>query len=194
MKNVTSMMLSMMLCAMVAPSLMAEEYDAEHAFKIGPRYTADGKVIRPEGWRKWVFIGAPVTPNDMNDGAASFQEFHVTYMEPEAFATFERTGKFVNGSQIVKEMVLVGTKEASSGSGYFMGDYYGLELTVKDTERFKDQPGGWAYFSFGHKKPPYNATAEVEDAASCNSCHESNADTDWVFTQYYPVMRAAMKK
>ncbi len=75
-----------------------------------------------------------------------------------------------------------------------MGDYYGLELTVKDTVRYKDEPGGWAYFSFGHKSPPYDATAEAEDAASCNSCHEGNADTDWVFTQYYPVLRAAMAK
>jgi hypothetical protein len=183
-----------MLFSIVVNTASSQESDSDRAFKIGPRYAADGKVMRPEGWRKWVFVGAPVTPNDMNGGAASFQEFHVTYMEPEAFATFERTGKFPNGTQIVKEMVLVGSKEASSGNGYFMGDYFGLELTVKDTERYKDQPGGWAYYSFGHKKPPYNLTAEVEDAASCNSCHEGNADTDWVFTQYYPVLRAAMKK
>ncbi len=187
-------MFTILACCLCVGSLTAQETDTERAFKIGPRYAPDGKVIRPEGWRKWVFIGAPVTPNDMNGGEAAFQEFHTTYMEPEAFATFERTGKFPNGTQIVKEMVLVGSKEASSGNGYFMGDYYGLELTVKDTVRYKDEPGGWAYFSFGHKKPPYDKTATMEDAASCNSCHEGNADTDWVFTQYYPVLRAVMKK
>jgi len=187
-------MFTLLAACLCVGSASGQEEATKHAFNIGPRYADDGKVIRPEGWRRWVLIGAPVTPNDMNDGAAAFQEFHVTYMEPEAFATFERTGKFINGTQIVKEMVLVGEKEASSGSGYFMGDYYGLELTVKDTVKYKDEPGGWAYFSFGHKKPPYEATAEAEDAASCNACHEGNADTDWVFTQYYPVLRAAMKK
>lgn len=184
----------LLITACIANPLIAQEGATARSFKIGPRYAKDGKVLRPEGWRKWIFVGAPVTPNDMNDGEAAFQEFHVTYMEPESFATFERTGKFPNGTQIVKEMVLVGAKEASSGSGYFMGNYYGLELTVKDTERYKDEPGGWAYYSFGHKKPPYNTTAEMEDAASCNACHEGNAETDWVFTQYYPVLRAAMKK
>lgn len=127
----------------------------------------------------------------MNGGEATFREFHNVYIDPESFETYRNTGKFPNGTQIAKEMVLVGSKEAASGNGYFMGDFFGLEVCVKDTVRFKDEPGGWVYYSFGHKAEPYNKTAEAEDAASCNSCHEASADDDWVFTQYYPVFRAA---
>ncbi len=159
----------------------------------GPIYNDKGEVLRPVGWRRWVYVGTPLTPDDMNGGEASFREFHNVYIDPHSFEVFSETGEFPNGTQLVKEMVLVGSKEASSGSGYFMGDFYGLELTVKDTERFKDEPGGWAYFSFGHTTfDKYAKTAKALPAESCNSCHESSADTDWVFTQYYPVLRAAM--
>ncbi len=159
----------------------------------GPRYTNDGQLVRPQGWRKWIYVGTPLTPHDMNGGKASFPEFHNVYVDPESFATFERTGEFPNGTQLVKELALVGSKEAVSGNGYFMGEFAGLEVAIKDTDRFKDQPGGWAYFSFGHvAESEYAKTAKSFPAESCNSCHEASADTDFVFTQYYPVLRAAM--
>lgn len=156
-----------------------------------PRYTDDGELIRPLGWRKWVYVGTPLTPHDMNDGKASFPEFHNVYVDPESFATFERTGEFPDGTQLVKELVLVGSKAAVSGKGYFMGEFAGLEVAIKDTVRFKDEPGGWAYFSFGHKAD-YEKTAKAFPAAACNACHAASADTDFVFTQYYPVLREAM--
>ena len=52
-------------------------------------------------------------------------------------------------------------------------------------------PGGWAYFSFGHQPQPYEETAKAFPAESCNACHEANAADDFVFTQFYPVLRAA---
>lgn len=155
------------------------------------RYTSDGALMRPKGWRKWIYVGTPLTPHDMNDGKAAFPEFHNVYVDPESFATFERLGTWPNGTQIVKELVLVGSKQAVSGSGYFMGEFSGLEVALKDTERFPDEPGGWVYFSFGHQKD-YELTAKAMPTAACNACHEASADTDFVFTQYYPVLRESM--
>ena len=176
--------------------VIAQDGDPGRAFNSSaPRYTADGEILRPEGWRKWVYVGTPLTPHDMNNGKAAFPEFHNVYVDPESFSTFERTGEFPNGTQLVKELTMVGSKEAVSGNGYFMGDFSGLEIAVKDTERFKAQPGGWAYFSFGHTpESEYAATAKMFPAESCNSCHAASADTDYVFTQYYPVLKAAMPK
>jgi mono/diheme cytochrome c family protein len=169
----------------------ADEAGAFNA--TAPRFTDDGQLVRPEGWRKWVYVGTPLTPHDMNDGKAAFPEFHNVYMDPESFATLERTGEFANGTQLVKELTLVGSKNAVSGNGYFMGEFSGLEVAVKDTVRFKNEPGGWAYFSFGHvPEAEYAATAKPFPAAQCSSCHEASADDDFVFTQYYPVLRAAM--
>jgi hypothetical protein len=153
-------------------------------------FTPDGKMKRPDGYRNWVYVGAVVTPNDLNDGEAAFPEFHSVYMDPESFAHYEKTGEFRDGTVMIKELIGVGAKEATSGKGYFMGDFRGLEASIKDSKRFKDEPGSWAYFSFGHKYP-LKADATKQAAASCNACHQTSAAKDDVFSQYYPVLRAA---
>ncbi len=167
----------------------AEEKDQPKPSSV-VTFSDDGELERPTGYRKWTYIGTPVTPHDMNDGKAPFPEFHSVYMNPDAFDHYEETGEFPDGTVLVKELIDVGDKEASSGNGYFMGEFVGLEVAMKDKVRFKDEPGNWAYFSFGHKYP-LKEMAKVQPAVSCNECHDGEADDDWVFTQYYPVLRAA---
>ncbi|MGZ0190708.1 MAG: cytochrome P460 family protein [Alphaproteobacteria bacterium] len=162
-------------------------------------FSADGQVRIPKNWRQWVYVGTPLTPNALNDGKVAFPEFHNVYMEPSAYAHWVKTGDFAEGTQLAKELVLIrqkpgemepnGSTAEVSGVGYFQGEFQGLELTIKDNERFSDQPGGWAYFSFGHKAPPYAQTATAFPAESCNACHEASAAKDFVFTQFYPVLR-----
>ncbi|HEX3871664.1 MAG TPA: cytochrome P460 family protein [Pirellulales bacterium] len=153
-------------------------------------FRADGKLKQPIGYRKWMYVGTPLTPNDLNDGEAPFPEFHAVYIDPESYAHFENTGTFRDGTVMVKELISVGAKEATSGKGYFMGDFTGLEVSIKDSVRFKDQPGNWAYFSFGHK-PPLKSEVAKNAVNACNVCHQNNAASDYVFSQYYPVLRAA---
>lgn len=166
-------------------------------------FNADGKVQQPKNWRQWIFVGTPLTPNALNDGKAAFPEFHNVYIEPGAYAHYARTGNFPEGTQIAKELVMIrapdganpdGSTNEVSGVGYFQGEFVGLELTVKDTKRFASEPGGWAYFSFGHKGQPYTRTAAAFPTKSCNACHEAAAAQDFVFTQFYPVLRAAKPK
>jgi len=48
-----------------------------------PQFNDQGQLIRPEvGYRKWVYIGTPLTPNDLNPPAAPFPEFHNVYIHP----------------------------------------------------------------------------------------------------------------
>ncbi len=169
-----------------------------------PSFNADGSVNQPENWREWVFVGAPLTPNALNDGEAAFPEYHNVYIEPSAFEHWKNTGEWADGTQFAKELVLLrkgddcqketGACLESSGLGYFQGEFSGLELKVKDKKRFADEPANWAYFSFGHQPPPYEKTATAFPTEACNACHEANAETDWVFTQYYPVLRASKPK
>ena len=156
------------------------------------RFDDDGNLIRPEGYRLWVYIGTPITPNNENGGKASFPDFHNVYIHPDDFKHYKKTGKFQDGTILVKELVSVGSTRAVSGNGHFMGEFTGLEATIKDKKEFPDEPGNWAYFSFGHKYP-LAKTAAAFDAASCNSCHATSAADDFVFTQYYPVLRAVKK-
>lgn len=167
----------------------ADDNQAQAAVK----YDSNGRLLRLEGYRRWPFIGTPVTPNELNNGDAPFPEFHIVYMDPTSFDHYEKSGEFRDGTILVKELTSVGSKEASSGRGYFMGEYIGLEVSIKDNKRYKGEPGGWAYFSFGHKLPLKDSAAK-NPAASCSDCHRNNAKQDLVFTQYYPVLRAAAPK
>lgn len=155
----------------------------------GASYDSDGNLRRPPNHREWIFVGAPVTPNDMNDGQAAFPEFHNVYIDPASFESYKRTGEFPDGTVILKELVSVGAKAMDSGNGYFQGEFVSLEAMVKDRERFQDEPGGWAFFRFG-EAPDYDAIGSRMSTASCNDCH-SGANEDYVFTDTYPVLRAA---
>ncbi len=156
-----------------------------------PTFDKDGNLNRPDvRYREWVYVGTPLTPNKLNPPEAAFPEFHNVYIHPADFAHYKNAGEFPDGTVIIKELVLVGSEQAVSGNGYFMGEFVGLEATIKDSKRFKDEPGYWAYFSFGHSYPLAD-TATAFPAAACNACHEASAADDFVFTQYYPVLRAA---
>lgn len=161
--------------------------------KQATQFNEKGELMRPEGYREWIQVGTPVTPNDMNNGKAPFPEFHSVYIDPQSFGEYKKSGKFPDGTILVKELVSVGSKQASSGNGYFMGEFIGLEASVKDSKRFPKEPGGWAYFSYGHQYPLADKSA-AQPTAACNACHQGAAAEDWVFTQYYPVLRAAKPK
>ncbi len=155
----------------------------------------DGQLVRPTGYREWIYVGAPVTPNDMNDGKAPFPEFHNVYIDPESWAHWKNTGKFRDGTILIKELVSVGSKSAASGNGYFMGEFLGLEATIKSQKQFPEEPGNWGYFSFStpdHKS--LTNVAKPMPTAACNACHSAAAADDFVFTQYYPILRAGKAK
>ncbi|MFT7461106.1 MAG: hypothetical protein ACI909_003800, partial [Planctomycetota bacterium] len=146
---------------------------------------------RPTGYREWVYVGTPVTPNDMNNGKAAFPEHHNVYIDPVSWAQWKKTGTFRDGTILVKELVSVGSKAAVSGQGYFQGEFIGLEATIKSKAEFPDEPGNWAYFSFsGAKHKTLTETATAFPQAACNACHKAAAGDDFVFTQYYPVLSA----
>ncbi len=158
-------------------------------------YNAKGELLQPEGFRQWVFIGAPLTPNGLNGGQAGFPEFHHVYVNPDAFAVYERTGEFPDGTVIAKELVLLkpgkyedGSYDAPSGRGFFADKYHGMDVMVKDSKRFK-KTNGWGFFNFGHHAPPYIKTAEAASIDSCAGCHQANAEKDMVFTQFYPILK-----
>jgi hypothetical protein len=148
-----------------------------------------GELQRPTGYREWIYVGTPVTPNEMNNGKAAFPEHHNVYIDPKSWKQWKKTGKFQDGTILVKELVSVGSKGAVSGAGYFQGEFIGLEATIKSKKHFPKEPGNWAYFSFSSKNhKTLTETAKPFAAADCNSCHKAAAADDFVFTQYYPVL------
>jgi hypothetical protein len=189
-----------------APLLMLASSNSVFAQETyTPEFTSDKMLKLPTGklWREWTFIGSLVTPNALNDGSAPFPEHHMVYVEPKTWEHYKKTGKFREGAVLAKELARVlapdgankdGSTTEVSGTGYFSGEFSGFEITIKSKELYPNEPGNWAYYTFGHQPEPYNSTAERQPAEACNACHESVAAEDFVFSQFYPVLKAAKPK
>lgn len=160
------------------------------------QFDADGRLKLPEGYRRWVFVGAPLTPNGLNNGKAGFPEYHHVYVEQKNLDAYFKTGAFPEGTVFVKELTRVlnptfpdGSRTEPSGRGYFNGEYNGLDVTVKDSKRFA-ATNGWGFFNFGHHPLPYSPLAKESSAAECAGCHQAFvAKTDMTWIQFYPILR-----
>jgi hypothetical protein len=159
-------------------------------------FDSDGKMKLPTGYRAWVFVGAPLTPNGLNNGKANFPEYHHVYVEKKNVDAYLKTGEFPEGTVIVKELTRVlnpdfpdGSRKEPSGRGYFNGEFNGIDVSVKDSKRFAET-NGWGYFTFGHHPLPYDKTAAEKSVAECAGCHLANvASTDMTWIQFYPLLR-----
>ncbi|SFH61557.1 Cytochrome P460 [Nitrosospira sp. Nsp14] len=184
-KTVLALLLSAVAMMQVQTAAAADPSDDQQS-KEYAKFNKAAELVRPTDYREWIFVGAPVTPKDMNDGKPAFPEFHNVYIDPASWAHYKKTGEFRSGTIIVKELISVGATKSASGNGYFQGEFLGIAAAVKDKKRFADRPENWAYFGFDDKP---SAMAQPDDA--CSACHKANAAEDMVFTQHYPVLRAA---
>jgi len=157
-----------------------------------PQFTADGELIpfSPDVYREWVFVGTPVTPNDLNDGEAPFPEFHNVYINPSAWRKWKKSGTFPEGTVMVKELTSVGAKKATSGNGYFEGEFTGLEMSVKDSKPIPGRGQGWGYFSFGHKYPLKSKRHRICLPVARSATLQTRR-RDMVFSPVLPRSRAA---
>lgn len=177
--------------------LMAATAGSPQSGGKGPVFTKDGSLVLPAGFRSWVFIGGPITPNKLNDGAAQFPEFHNVYIERENLRYYQKNGKFPEGTVMVKELVLTqvgehpdGSLDSASGRGYFPSTLSGLDVMVKDSKRYS-KTNDWGFFTFGHHAEPYEPTAKESSSSQCAYCHIANvAKTDMVWVQYYPLLKS----
>ncbi len=167
--------------------------DTQHSTAV---FDSDGKLKLPTGYRRWVFVGAPLTPNGLNNGKAGFPEYHHVYVEEKNLDVYLKTGSFPEGTVIVKELTRVlnptfpdGSRTEPSGRGYFNGEFNGMDVTVKDSKRFANT-NGWGFFNFGHHPLPYAESAKEASPAECAGCHASFvAKTDMTWVQFYPILR-----
>jgi hypothetical protein len=100
------------------------------------------------------------------------------YMEPTAYRHFKETAEFREGTMTVLVAYSTASGAPPAVNGLYPDALVAFEMSVKDTER---HPEVWGYYSFGSgPEGTMNAPAE------CFACHDEHAETDHVFTQFYP--------
>lgn len=182
-------MLSKPLClvlmaAMAATSFAATADDPVLADMPAPAYTADGKLIQPANYREWVYLSSGVdmsyNPKAMASPSPMFDN---TFVNPESYRAFVRTGSWPDKTVIVLEVRGSTGKGSINQRGHYQsGGVQGMEVHVKDTARF---PGGWAFFSFDDGAAP---AKQIPVAEACYSCHTAHAAVDTTFVQFYPTL------
>lgn len=147
-----------------------------------PRYAADGQMLRPEGYRDWMFVGANLGMGYREGAAPKSPRFHNIFMQREAYRTFAETGVFPDRTMLVMEVVTAGTNASINRQGQFQDKLLGIETAVKDG-------GRWSYYNFIGSDGAPLAKAKAFPKEACWNCHNEHGQTDNVFTQFYPLLR-----
>jgi hypothetical protein len=147
---------------------------------VSPQFTADGKLVRPEGYRKWVYVssGYGMSYSQSPDGMQMFTNVFVT---PAAYDYFAANGKWPDKTMFVLELYESTSRGSINKHGSYQTQFSGLDVEVKDEARFADK---WAYFNFGGATK--SAGADTPSKNDCWKCHEQNAAVEHSFVQFYP--------
>ena len=148
------------------------------------QYTADDRLVVPEDYRSWIFLTSSLDLNydQAVPGAATSRSLlDNVFVNPGAYAQFVRTGRWPDGTVLVKENRLAASAGTISRSGKFQTQIVSMELHVKDEKRF---PGKWAFFVTDGKKP----ARYIAPGADCYSCHAEHGAVDTTFVQFYPTL------
>jgi Cytochrome P460 len=150
----------------------------------GPRYGADGALMRPDAVDRWVAVGTSLGLGYSDRTSEGGRMFHRVYLEPSAYEAVRRTGRFPRGTMLALVLAPAAERVAPSRGGIFADRAVQLKVAVKEPGRF---PGGWAYFDFGAAPP--GASAPALSRERCERCHAEHAERDHVFVQFYPLLR-----
>ena len=156
-----------------------------------PQFDTTGAMILPVGYREWIFVGSAIGLGYKEADEPDVGKFSHVYINPVGYRAFRDTGEFPIGTVLMLETASRGEKKNPALAGHYSDQFVGLEAAVKTGDRFDDP---WTYYNFfGKDQKPLERARRIE-SKSCIQCHREHAETDHVFTQFYPVLRAVAPK
>jgi len=194
-KNISKFMVLLALTTTIL--FLALSSGAGAQVTSAPVFEGKTTLLRPVGYREWVFVGSSLglsyAQNPQQAPGQSSAMYHNVYIHPAAYREFARTGKFPQGTMMAMEVFSADVKKEPGLQGSYEKEFMALEVSVKDSSRFEG--AGWAYFNFTEGMGKLKAKAEpFPQSAGCVACHSQKAETDHVFTQFYPVLGAVAPK
>lgn len=149
-----------------------------------PRFTENGKLMRPDGYREWVFLSSGLGMTYAAEGTSQRDDPHFdnVFVSRAAYQSFLKTGIWPDKTMLVLEVRNSRSKGSINQGGRFQSDLNAVEVEVKDTSRFA---GKWAFFDFQKNQP---SAKPLPRSAACYSCHAQNGAVDNTFVQFYPTL------
>jgi hypothetical protein len=155
----------------------------------GPQFTADGKLVRPEGYRRWVYVSSGLGMSYTQRADDNMQMFTNVFVNPSSYDYFLAHGTWPDKTIFVLELYGSTSQGSINKHGNYQKDFMGLDVEVKDEKRFADK---WAYFGFNSGEKA--ASADTPSKNVCWQCHDANAAVEHSFVQFYPELLKVAKE
>jgi|HubBroStandDraft_6_1064221.scaffolds.fasta_scaffold81577_2 hypothetical protein len=181
-RTLVLMLAGFSVCAVALRANRSQTARAAVPAPPGAQFTPDGKLIRPEDYRRWVYVssgfGMSYSPDSGGNGAPAFTN---VFVDPGAYDFFKAHGTWPDKTIFVLEIYGSASHGSINKKGNYQESLVALDVEVKDESRFADK---WAYFNFDNSAK--TAAAMTPSKNGCWNCHEQNAAVEHSFVQFYP--------
>jgi hypothetical protein len=144
-----------------------------------------GNIRKPSGYRDHFQALGTWTVLD-----AKGDQMHMVYASPGAAAHYRTTGKFADGTVLVKEIFGTAHAQMTTGDAHWATGIKVWFVMIKDEQgRYPGKPlwgDGWGWALFKSDAP--DKQVAVNYTKDCLGCHIPAKATDWIYVQGYPVL------
>ena len=145
-----------------------------------------GNIRKPPDYRDRYQALGTFTVLDPKGGA----EMHYTYASPGTAEYYRKTGKFADGTVLVKEVFGTDHGAMTTGDAHWAAGTKVWFVMIKDEKgRYSNNPlwgDGWGWALYNSDAPDKQVATDYKK--DCLGCHIPARGTDWVYVQGYPVL------
>ena len=147
-----------------------------------------GNIRRPQDYRDHyptlgTFVVLDPTAGD---------QMHTTYASPGTAEYYRKTGKYADGTVLVKEVFGTDHARMTTGDAHWASGTKVWFVMIKDEKgRYRGNPlwgDGWGWALFKSDAPDKQVATDYKK--DCLGCHIPAKATDWVYIQGYPVLKS----
>jgi hypothetical protein len=117
-------------------------------------------------------------------------QMHATYASPGTAENYRKTGKFADGTVLVKEVFGTDHAPMTTGDAHWASGTKVWFVMIKDEKgRYSSNPlwgDGWGWALFKSDAPDKQVATDYKK--DCLGCHIPARGTDWIYVQGYPVL------
>lgn len=145
----------------------------------------NGNISKPENVRdSYQSLGAYVVLDPKGN------QMHMTYATPGSAEAYRKTGKFPDGTVLVKEVFGTDHAQMTTGDAHWASGTKVWFVLIKDEKgRFAGNPlwgNGWGWALFKADAPDKQVATDYKK--DCLGCHIPARSTDWIYVKGYPVL------
>ena len=119
-------------------------------------------------------------------------QMHDTWASPGAAEYYRRTGKFADGTVLVKQVFGTDHAQMTTGDAHWAADTKVWFVMIKDAKgRYPNSPlwgNGWGWALFKSDAPDKQVATDYKK--DCLGCHVPAKADDWIYVKGYPLLHS----